>query len=308
MLAIARALVANPEIILLDEPMEGLAPLVARSVEEVVRNIRGEGHTVLLVEQNAQVAMSLSDRGYVLANGSRRRLGDDRRAQGRRSDDAPVPRSVAMDESERADQQPFRQAPGGVQRHRVRVRARAERVRARSAATRSTSSGRSGSSCCCFALTFMLIVQFWVMHYRVFRFVFSATKVDVALNFVLLAAVALLPYALRLYLKFPQSAITSIAYAAALGTGFALIAVLEVRGLRAHAGSLAPKPLRMMRNAVWRHALAGVAFLLSVPVIAVFGPDGRFAWGVIPLGLAIGGLIQRSRGAVRGTPAAAVES
>jgi branched-chain amino acid transport system ATP-binding protein len=69
MLAIARALIANPEIILLDEPMEGLAPLIARSVEEVVRNIRSEGNTILLVEQNAQVAMGLSDRGYVLSNG-----------------------------------------------------------------------------------------------------------------------------------------------------------------------------------------------------------------------------------------------
>jgi len=69
MLAIARALVANPDIILLDEPMEGLAPLIARNVEEVVRNIRAEGNTILLVEQNAQVAMSLSDRGYVLSNG-----------------------------------------------------------------------------------------------------------------------------------------------------------------------------------------------------------------------------------------------
>ncbi len=69
MLAIARALIANPDIILLDEPMEGLAPLIARSVEEVVRTIRAEGNTILLVEQNAQVAMSLSDRGYVLSNG-----------------------------------------------------------------------------------------------------------------------------------------------------------------------------------------------------------------------------------------------
>ena len=69
MLAIARALVANPEIILLDEPMEGLAPLIARNVEDVVRSIRAEGNTILLVEQNAQVAMRLSDRGYVLSNG-----------------------------------------------------------------------------------------------------------------------------------------------------------------------------------------------------------------------------------------------
>jgi branched-chain amino acid transport system ATP-binding protein len=63
MLAIARALVANADIILLDEPMEGLAPLIARNVEEVVRTIRSEGNTILLVEQNVHVAMSLSDRG-----------------------------------------------------------------------------------------------------------------------------------------------------------------------------------------------------------------------------------------------------
>jgi branched-chain amino acid transport system ATP-binding protein len=69
MLAIARALIANPEIILLDEPMEGLAPLIARNVVEVVRGIKSEGHTILLVEQNAQVAFSLADRGYVLSNG-----------------------------------------------------------------------------------------------------------------------------------------------------------------------------------------------------------------------------------------------
>ena len=69
MLAIARALVANPDIILLDEPMEGLAPIIARGVEDVVRAIKNEGNTILLVEQNAEVAMSLSDRGYILSNG-----------------------------------------------------------------------------------------------------------------------------------------------------------------------------------------------------------------------------------------------
>ena len=69
MLAIARALIANPEIILLDEPMEGLAPMIALNVEEVVRNIKSEGNTILLVEQNAEVAMSLADRGYILSNG-----------------------------------------------------------------------------------------------------------------------------------------------------------------------------------------------------------------------------------------------
>ena len=69
MLAIARALIANPEIILLDEPMEGLAPLIARNVEEVVRRIKSEGNTILLVEQNASIALALADRGYVLSNG-----------------------------------------------------------------------------------------------------------------------------------------------------------------------------------------------------------------------------------------------
>ena len=69
MLAIARALVANPSIILLDEPMEGLAPMIARSVEEIVVQMKREGNTILLVEQNAKVAMSLSDRGYILGQG-----------------------------------------------------------------------------------------------------------------------------------------------------------------------------------------------------------------------------------------------
>jgi branched-chain amino acid transport system ATP-binding protein len=93
MLAIARALIANPDIILLDEPMEGLAPLIARNVEEVVRNIRTEGHTVLLVEQNAQVAMSLSDRGYILSNG--RVVGAGTIAQ-LKSDDAMMHRYLAV--------------------------------------------------------------------------------------------------------------------------------------------------------------------------------------------------------------------
>jgi branched-chain amino acid transport system ATP-binding protein len=101
MLAIARALIANPAIILLDEPMEGLAPLIARNVEDVVRRIREEGNTILLVEQNAEVAMSLSDRGYVLSNG--RVMADGPiDACGRRRHHATLPRGLSADADARA--------------------------------------------------------------------------------------------------------------------------------------------------------------------------------------------------------------
>jgi branched-chain amino acid transport system ATP-binding protein len=69
MLAIARALVQNARLILLDEPTEGLAPLIVREVENVVREIKGAGITVLLVEQNLYSALALADRCYVVDQG-----------------------------------------------------------------------------------------------------------------------------------------------------------------------------------------------------------------------------------------------
>ncbi|PWV60612.1 ABC transporter ATP-binding protein [Plasticicumulans acidivorans] len=69
MLAIARALMARPEMILLDEPSLGLAPLVVKRIFEVLREIAGLGKTIFLVEQNANHALKLADRGYVLVNG-----------------------------------------------------------------------------------------------------------------------------------------------------------------------------------------------------------------------------------------------
>ncbi len=81
-----------------------------------------------------------------------------------------------------------------------------------------------------FLVRFVLIVMFWVMHYRIFHYVFAARTLDVALNFLLLATIALLPYALRIYIRFPQSVLGSAAYALALGIGLALIAPSSFAG------------------------------------------------------------------------------
>lgn len=69
MLAIARALMARPALLLLDEPSLGLAPLVVRKIFEILREINGGGATVFLVEQNAHMALALAHRGYVLQAG-----------------------------------------------------------------------------------------------------------------------------------------------------------------------------------------------------------------------------------------------
>ncbi len=70
MLAIGRALMSRPRLLLLDEPSLGLAPLIVRQIFEAIRNIaREEGMTIFLVEQNAFHALRLADRGYVLVNG-----------------------------------------------------------------------------------------------------------------------------------------------------------------------------------------------------------------------------------------------
>ncbi|MEY7851092.1 ABC transporter ATP-binding protein [Natrarchaeobius sp. A-rgal3] len=69
MLAIARALVSGAELLMLDEPTEGLAPYIVRSVEETIEELNESGITILLVEQNVQVAMEVSDTHYVINQG-----------------------------------------------------------------------------------------------------------------------------------------------------------------------------------------------------------------------------------------------
>ncbi len=69
MLAIGRALMAKPQILLLDEPSMGLSPLMVKEVFHIIRDIKAAGTTLLLVEQNARMALREADRGYVLENG-----------------------------------------------------------------------------------------------------------------------------------------------------------------------------------------------------------------------------------------------
>ena len=70
MLAIARALILNPRLLILDEPSQGLAPLIVREVFDVVTRMRAEGISVLLVEQNARMSLEIADDAYVLDDGA----------------------------------------------------------------------------------------------------------------------------------------------------------------------------------------------------------------------------------------------
>ena len=69
MLAIGRSLMSNPRLLLLDEPSLGLAPLIVKQIFEIIQQINETGTTILLVEQNAQIALNVTDRGYVMETG-----------------------------------------------------------------------------------------------------------------------------------------------------------------------------------------------------------------------------------------------
>ncbi len=92
MLAIGRALMARPRVLLLDEPSMGLAPMVISQIFKIIAEINSQGTTVLLVEQNAQQALSRSDRAYILETGEVTRDGQRPRAVGGRQHSRRLPR------------------------------------------------------------------------------------------------------------------------------------------------------------------------------------------------------------------------
>ena len=69
MLAIARAMVGRPKLLLLDEPSLGLAPLIVKEIFEAIKEIRQDGTTIMFVEQNSKIALNTADRGYVMQTG-----------------------------------------------------------------------------------------------------------------------------------------------------------------------------------------------------------------------------------------------
>jgi branched-chain amino acid transport system ATP-binding protein len=75
MLAFGRALMSSPRVMMLDEPSMGLAPMVISQIFRIISDINSQGTTVLLVEQNAQQALSRSDRAYILETGNVTRTG-----------------------------------------------------------------------------------------------------------------------------------------------------------------------------------------------------------------------------------------
>ncbi len=69
MLAMGRALMAQPALIMMDEPSTGLAPMIVKNIFSIIRQLKDKGNTVLLIEQNARAALRIADRGYVMENG-----------------------------------------------------------------------------------------------------------------------------------------------------------------------------------------------------------------------------------------------
>ena len=128
MLAIARGLVARPKIMLVDEPTEGLAPLLVQTLTDILREINKRGTTILLVEQTLEVAMALSHRLYVMDQGRIQFEGTPDALRQRPHDPAAVPAALAGARSQRSASASLApsatNAAANVRRIQVRTRGR----------------------------------------------------------------------------------------------------------------------------------------------------------------------------------------
>lgn len=155
-----------------------------------------------------------------------------------------------------------------------------------------------------FVLTFVLIAQFWLIHYRIFHYVFKARTADVVLNFLLLGTIALLPYALRIWIRFPEAVIGGVAYALALGSGFGLVTLLEIRGLSDLTGAARQRWIGI----ALRHGIAAAVFLISLVLFPLIGLGARYEWALIGPGMMLAKRLGRAQAAPAGTASTRSES
>ena len=127
MVAMCRALMANPKVLLMDEPSMGLAPVLVEQVFEIIKQIRALGTTIFVVEQNANMALSIADRGYVIQTGTGRAGRHGAEPAGQPADAGGLPRGAVMrlldaDELRAAppDDRRDRRPGDGVPRRRIR--------------------------------------------------------------------------------------------------------------------------------------------------------------------------------------------
>lgn len=151
-----------------------------------------------------------------------------------------------------------------------------------------------------FVITFVLVATFWAMHYRMFRWMFAAERIDIALNVALLGDVALLPFALQLFFRFRGAPLAYAGYGAVLGVAFGLLALLSFRGFRKYQPTIpAAMQLGLWRSVV-RHAVSAIVLLGSLPLILRYGSEGNAAWLVVPVALVVIPRLIRRAPAFRG--------
>ncbi len=124
------------------------------------------------------------------------------------------------------------------------------------------------------SLTFLAICLSWLTYHRMYATLFVGEAIDVAVNFGLLATVALLPYAMRVFLQFRNDTAGFTAYATDFTANSVLALVLIVRGYRRFGASLDPKTRVLAWRRLLRTAFLALCFAISIPLVHRYGPQG----------------------------------